>query len=281
MSVYGAVLAGGRGLVGTTGRTFGQHSGYGDTPKELLPVGEMPIAYYAVMNQLLSGVEEVFCVVSAQKEDAMKEGLYPYFGNDSRMEYVNQGEPGGTAHAVACLADKIKDGDSLIVTFGDRLFWPPDALCPLIEGIRDGDSILLGTFGVDANETHQHGIVESDGSWVQRIHEKPHNYGKPGRAVCAYRFDTGKIFDAAREVEARPEDTGIEEQQLSCAVDGLIDICDVREVPLDSDSGCREFSIKSPEQYRVLGSKITQQIPATNWEKYFSSQSVRTEYDNF
>lgn len=255
--------------------TFSQHLDFGDLPKELLPLGngkyERPVAFYAVRNQLDAGIENVFCVVSPEKLEAMKSQLDGYFGR-GKIKYILQKDAGGTAHAVECLGEKVGEVSPLLVTFGDEFMWATDALSPLL--CDNGTSIRVGTYEVTEDEADQYGIVVSNCGVVSRILEKSNdNHGNP-HAVHAYYFGSAEIYRAAREVEHGIEDTGREEKQLSLAVNHILDNrsdgfnSEVFEVRLDGDSnGNRVLAIKSPEQYRQLAESINVISANEQWRK--------------
>ncbi len=273
MGTYGAVLAGGMGLVGMTGRTFGQALGYDDLPKEMLPIGygdyERPIAFYSIRNQLEAGVEQVFCIVSPSKLEGMRNQLGRYFGQ-RRIEYVVQEKAGGTAHAVECLGEKVGKVFPLLVTFGDEFIWTPDALSPLLKD--DGSCIRIGTHKVPMNEAHLYGIVDSSDGNVTRILEKSNDVTGDPHALHAYFFGSDEIYRAARDVEHGIEDNGRDEKQLSQAVDLILRgdgyNSDVFEVLLDGDRrGIEVLAIKSPEQYRTLAERVNVISANEQWRK--------------
>ena len=151
-------------------------------PKVMLPIANKPLIEHNLLNAINAGLKE-FVFVVAYKSEMVRN----YFGNGEKynvkIEYVNQGEPKGTAHAIGVVERFV---DDFIVLCGDTIF-----------GEKDIKNILktkncVGLFKLD--NPQEYGIVETKNGKVVKIYEKMDkpfiNFINAG----AYHFDK-KVFD--------------------------------------------------------------------------------------
>ncbi len=91
-------------------------------PKVMLPVANKPLLEWNLLNAINAGIKE-FVLVVAYKSEMVRN----YFGNGEKhkvkIEYVNQGEPKGTAHAIGVVEKFV---DDFIVLCGDTIFGEND-----------------------------------------------------------------------------------------------------------------------------------------------------------
>jgi len=151
-------------------------------PKVMLPIANKPIIEWNLLNAINAGLKE-FVFVVAYKSEMVRN----YFGNGEKykvkIEYVNQGEPKGTAHAIGVVEKFV---DDFIVLCGDTIFGEND-----IKNILNTKK-SIGLYKLD--NPNEYGIVETKNDKVVKIYEK---MDKPFTDIInagIYHFDK-KVFD--------------------------------------------------------------------------------------
>ena len=131
--------------------------------KVMLPIANKPMIEYAVRALYDNGIVDIIIVVGYAKERIMN-----YFGNgkdfDLNIEYVEQKQQLGTAHAI----DQVKDlvDDEFLVLNGDNLV-SAKTITDLIKRHKGGISILT----VASANTTEYAIVEETNTKVKRVVE--------------------------------------------------------------------------------------------------------------
>jgi len=104
------------------------HGGYGTKlrplthtgPKQLIPIANKPISQYVLEDLRISGITEIAVLLGNVHPEKVKE----YYGNgqkfDVKIQYIQQDEPKGIAHAVS-LCKEYVNNQSFIVYLGDNL----------------------------------------------------------------------------------------------------------------------------------------------------------------
>ena len=89
-------------------------------PKQLIPVANKPISQYALEDLRNSGITEITIILGNIYQEKVRE----YYGNgqkfDVSLQYVQQDEPKGIAHAVSLCKDFVGN-QPFIVYLGDNL----------------------------------------------------------------------------------------------------------------------------------------------------------------
>jgi len=129
-------------------------------PKVMLPIGNKPILEWNLENAISAGFKEFIFVISYKSEMVRN-----YFQDGKKwkvkIEYVNQGEPKGTAHAISVVEKFVND---FIVLSGDTIFGKED----IKNIVKEEPSI--GLFKMENAE--EYGIVKIKGNKVEKIYEK-------------------------------------------------------------------------------------------------------------
>ncbi|MCY4644598.1 MAG: UTP--glucose-1-phosphate uridylyltransferase [Bacteriovoracales bacterium] len=233
-------------------------------PKELIPLLNVPMLHYVVLEAVESGVDQIVFVTSSGKQEIENfydrnlelEEFLASRGKTKELELVRkmgsmvdviavrQKEPLGLGHAVLCARPLIEKGEDFVVLLGDDL-----AVCekrPIIGQLMDvskkyNGACVIGVMEVEREETHRYGIVEGK-EIAERTYEMsgmvekpsaekaPTNLAVPGRYVLPY-----EIFDILQGI-----DRGVGgEFQLTDGIDKL----------------CREGR-KKVLAYRFLGERF-------------------------
>ncbi|WP_251923215.1 glucose-1-phosphate thymidylyltransferase RfbA [Salinibacter ruber] len=171
--------------------------------KQLLPVYDKPMVYYPLSVLMLAGIRDIL-VISTPRDLRRFQDL---LDNGSQwgvnIQYAEQKEPKGIAHAFTIGANFI-DGDPVALILGDNLFYGDQLQTKLktaVEEIRGGK-----VFGYPVQDPSRYGVVgfEDDGT-VTSIEEKPEN-PPSNYAVTGLYFYDERVVDIARSIE--PSDRG-------------------------------------------------------------------------
>src|SRR5438132_3433378 len=156
----GLILSGGKG---TRLRPI-THTG----AKQLIPVANRPILFYAIDALAQAGVHDVGIIIG-ETGDEVREAV----GDGSRfgvtVTYIEQEAPLGLAHAVAIGRDFLGD-DTFIVFLGDNLV--ADGIVPLVEEFKQSSPdamILLASLP----NPQSFGVAELSGGRLGRHFEMP------------------------------------------------------------------------------------------------------------
>lgn len=206
MELHGLVLAGGKG---TRLRPF-TYTG----AKQLVPLANKPVLFYALEQLVAAGVTEIGIVVgdtAAEVEAAVGDGSR--FG--ARVTYLLQAAPLGIAHGILTAAEFL--GDNAFVLFlGDNFLRA--GIAPLADRFRTGDLDALLVLTQVADPT-AFGIAELDFEGrVTRVVEKPRQ-PRSSWAVTGIYFFRPTVFAAARSI--RPSARG--ELEITDTIQALID----------------------------------------------------------
>jgi glucose-1-phosphate thymidylyltransferase len=182
--------------------------------KQLVPVANKPVLFYGIEAMAAAGIEEVGIIIAPETgaEIQAAAGDGSQFG--VRIEYIEQDEPAGLAHAVLTAEPFLKDSP-FVMYLGDNL-------------LRDGIVDLVATFRADSpdalilltpvSDPQSYGVAELSDGRVARLVEKPKEPKSDLALVGVYMF-TPAIFDAARSIE--PSWRG--ELEITDAIQTLVD----------------------------------------------------------
>lgn len=183
----GLILSGGRG---TRLRPITHTSA-----KQLLPVANRPILFYAVDALREAGITEIGIVVG-HTADEIREAVGDGSRLGVRVTYLPQEAPLGLAHAVGISRD-FMDGDRFVVYLGDNLI--ADGITRFVDDFRAREPdvmILLAR----VPEPQRFGVAEVDGDRVVALVEKPAVPPSDLALVGVYMFSPA-IFEAIDAIE--------------------------------------------------------------------------------
>ena len=200
--------------------------------KQLLPLANKPVLFYAIESLLAAGIRDIGIIVGdtfAEIEAAVADGHQ--WGTDVRITFIHQEAPLGLAHAVK-IAQTFVAGEPFVMFLGDNLI--NEELGPLVQEFTAKDNldqcrILLtevpnpSQFGVAELEPEIGDTVPETGNRmrsvrVRRLVEKP-KVPPSNLALVGIYFFNETIFTAVDAI--KPSIRG--ELEITDAIQWLID----------------------------------------------------------
>ncbi|HEY2291771.1 MAG TPA: glucose-1-phosphate thymidylyltransferase [Thermoanaerobaculia bacterium] len=185
--------------------------------KQLVPVANKPVLFYAIESIVAAGITEIGIIVGetgAEIRAAVGDGSR--FG--ARVTYIPQEAPLGLAHAVMIAEELIQDSP-FVMYLGDNLI--AGGIAELVAEFRElqklgcNSEILLA----EVPNPEQFGVAELDGEGkVRRLVEKPREPKSNLALVGVYMFDA-HIFESVKRI--KPSARG--ELEITDAIQDLID----------------------------------------------------------
>jgi glucose-1-phosphate thymidylyltransferase len=171
--------------------------------KQLLPVYDKPMIYYALSALMLAGIREILVISTPQDTPRFAQLLGDGAPWGLRFEYVVQPSPDGLAQAFLLGADFVRDRPSALV-LGDNIFYGHELqqVLKAADERRDGATV----FAYAVNDPQRYGVVEFDARRrAVSIEEKPPE-PKSRYAVTGLYFYDEHVVELARSV--RPSARG-------------------------------------------------------------------------
>ena len=182
--------------------------------KQLVPVANKPVLFYGIEAMAAAGIEDVGIIIAPETGAEIRAAA----GDGSRfgvsIEYIEQQEPLGLAHAVLTAEPFL--GDSPFVMYlGDNLL--RDGIVDLVATFRDEtpEALILLT---PVTDPENYGVAELEDGRVARLIEKPKQPKTDLALVGVYMF-TPAIFEAARSIEP----SWRQELEITDAIQSLVD----------------------------------------------------------
>lgn len=163
--------------------------------KQLQPVYDKPMVYYALTTLIEGGIREL-CLISTPHDLPRFKQL---LGDGARfgvsIEYREQAKPAGIAQAFL-IAESFVGKDNVTLILGDNIFYGGESFYRALTDFKSGATI----FGYHVNDPERYGVVEFNDGKAISIEEKPKNpksnYAVPG----IYVFDNS-VIDVAKNLK--------------------------------------------------------------------------------
>jgi glucose-1-phosphate thymidylyltransferase len=183
--------------------------------KQLIPVANKPVLQYGIEAIVAAGIEEIAIIVSPETGNEIRAEIGDGSQFGSRIQYIEQDEPRGLAHAVM-IAENFMQRAPFVMYLGDNLL--QHGITPLVEEYRSIDcnaEILL----TPVPDPTQFGVAElGPNNEVVRLTEKPKEPKSNLALVGVYMFDEN-IFDAVKAIKPSFRN----ELEITDAIQWLID----------------------------------------------------------
>lgn len=181
--------------------------------KQLVPVANKPILFYAIEAVRDAGITDIGIVVGDTHEEVREAvGTGEMWG--VRVAYIQQDAPLGLAHAVKISESYIGD-DHFVMFLGDNLI--KDGIKSLVDEYT-GSGANAGILLAHVSNPREFGVAELESGRVVRLVEKPKNPPTDLALVGVYMFDRN-IFEAVNTI--KPSARG--ELEITDAIQYLVD----------------------------------------------------------
>lgn len=208
--VQGVILAAGHG---SRMGPFGEN-----VPKPIAPICNKPLLGYQLDQMRALGIEDVIVVIG-HLGDRIREALGDGSAYGVRLQYVEQKERLGLAHAVGQLEPHIDR--PFLLMLGD-IYFEVENLASMIEIFESSDAAAVlavkEEHDPEAIKRNFSVILAKDGS-VRRVIEKPRKVPNKLKGCGLYLFDD-RIFEAVRRT---PRTAMRDEYELTDSIQILID----------------------------------------------------------
>ncbi len=182
--------------------------------KQLVPIANKPILFYAIEDLVEAGIRDITIVVSPETGPQIAEvtGNGTRFG--AEIAYIQQDRPLGIAHAIATARDAL--GDAPFVAFlGDNFLTHGIAAHVQAFAASEDDAAILLKHVDDAREF---GVAEFDGERLVRVVEKPADPPTDLAVIGIYLFRS-RVFEAIAAIQ--PSARG--EYEITDTIQWLLD----------------------------------------------------------
>jgi len=187
------------------------------SPKEMLPIVDKPLIQYAVEEAVAAGITEMIFITGRTKR-AIEDHFDKAYELETELEakgkaqlldlvrntvpahvnciYIRQPEALGLGHAVLCASNVVGDDEAFAVLLADDLLDNPDGdavMKQMVDVYNYNRCSVLGTMNVSRENTHQYGIVSTEGQSgrtmrVTGIVEKPKPEEAPSTQAVVGRY---------------------------------------------------------------------------------------------
>lgn len=166
-------------------------------PKHILPVGGVPLIERIVESLRANNIQDLFIVVGYKKR-AIIEYLDDIIKHSTKIKYIEQDEPLGTADSIKLARDYVGKEDFMVI-YGD-LFIRPRTIERIIREYHKGKESIIGI--KTSKKIGDYGIVITENDHIKGIIEKPTSKVKRTNSINTGIYILNKdVFDGIEETE--------------------------------------------------------------------------------
>jgi glucose-1-phosphate thymidylyltransferase len=181
--------------------------------KHLIPVANTPVLFSVLTNIVDAGATDIGIVVNADNRSGIAAAIGDGARFGARVSYIEQPQPLGLAHAVACARDFIGD-DPFLLYLGDTLISERlIGLTTLFRSARPSAAVMLAP----VHDPQRYGVAEVQANRIVRLAEKSSQPPSNLAIIGAYVFDP-HIF----EVIDRLQPSARGEYEITDAIQTLV-----------------------------------------------------------
>ncbi|MGB8648327.1 MAG: glucose-1-phosphate thymidylyltransferase [Anaerolineae bacterium] len=153
--------------------------------KQLVPVANKPVLFFALEDLAEAGITEIGIVISPETGEQVRQAVGDGSQFGARVTYIPQAQPLGIAHGIKIAADFL-DGDRFVLFLGDNFI--RGGIVPQVRAFREGNmdaQIILYAM----KDPSSMGVAVLDAeNRVQRVVEKPKEFISPYAVIGIYMF---------------------------------------------------------------------------------------------
>ena len=168
------------------------------TSKQLLPVYDKPMIYYAISVLMLSGIRDILIITTNHESDLYKRLLGDGSQFGINFQYKTQDKPRGLADAFI-IGEEFIDKNNVALILGDNIFYGQSFSNTLSDAIKKNKGASIFSYHVK-NPT-EFGIVQFDeNDRPINIEEKPKK-PKSNYAVTGLYLYDNNVLDYAKQIK--------------------------------------------------------------------------------
>ncbi|WP_457549279.1 glucose-1-phosphate thymidylyltransferase [Archaeoglobus sp.] len=181
--------------------------------KQLIPVANKPVLFYAIEDVIEAGIKDIGIVVGPNKDQVIE--TVKSVDWDADIEFIYQGDPLGLAHAIL-VAEEFLDDEEFVMYLGDNIL--KNGIVEHAHKFKElnPESLILLT---EVDEPQRFGVAELDENGrVRRLIEKP-KVPPSNYALVGVYFFKPVIIEACRSIKPSWRN----ELEITDAIQWLID----------------------------------------------------------
>jgi glucose-1-phosphate thymidylyltransferase len=182
--------------------------------KQLVPVANKPVLFYAIEHLVQAGITDLGIVVG-DTGDQIREAVGDGSPFGARVQYIEQEAPLGIAHGIKIARDFLGD-DRFVLFLGDNFI--RDGIVPFVKSFQD-DSVHSQILLYKVPNPEALGVAVLDGGGrLVRLAEKPQEFVSDLAVIGIYMFDH-HVWEAVNAI--KPSKRG--ELEITDTIQYLVD----------------------------------------------------------
>jgi glucose-1-phosphate thymidylyltransferase len=159
--------------------------------KQMVPIANKPILFYAVEQLVEAGITDIAIVISPETGDQIRSAVGDGSGLRARVNFIVQERPGGIAQAIG-LGREVMGAEPFVAFLGDNFL--TGGIAPFVQGFSSGsdDACIMLKRVPDAS---QFGVARFEGEQLVQVVEKPKDPPSDLAVIGIYMFKP-KVFEA-------------------------------------------------------------------------------------